>query len=131
MKKDQISGGGTVLTHWQNCQMKVWILSLQTRPITSSLVANCAIPISRLSMRWMMRINLTVLQNMMRCPLLGYRNVGVSRSRMALWVIGSYHNIFRLGKQIQDLGFWMLNDIIWRKSNPDAKFQRAAIYQRP
>lgn len=41
----------------------------------------------------------------------------------ALWVIGSYHNIFRLGKQIQDLGFWMLNDIIWRKSNPMPNFR--------
>ena len=41
----------------------------------------------------------------------------------ALWVIGSYHNVFRLGKQIQDLGFWMLNDIIWRKSNPMPNFR--------
>ena len=41
----------------------------------------------------------------------------------ALWVIGSYHNIFRIGKQIQDLGFWLLNDIIWRKSNPMPNFR--------
>jgi modification methylase len=41
----------------------------------------------------------------------------------ALWVIGSYHNIFRIGKQIQDLGFWMLNDIIWRKTNPMPNFR--------
>ncbi len=40
-----------------------------------------------------------------------------------IWVIGSYHNIFRIGKQIQDLGFWMLNDIIWRKSNPMPNFR--------
>ena len=36
----------------------------------------------------------------------------------SIWVIGSYHNVFRLGAAIQDLGFWVLNDIIWRKSNP-------------
>ena len=35
----------------------------------------------------------------------------------SIWVIGSYHNIFRVGAKIQDLGFWILNDIIWRKSN--------------
>src|ERR1041385_2580637 len=41
----------------------------------------------------------------------------------ALWVIGSYHNIFRVGAQLQDLGFWMLNDIVWRKSNPMPNFR--------
>lgn len=40
-----------------------------------------------------------------------------------IWVIGSYHNIYRIGRQIQDLGFWMLNDIIWRKSNPMPNFR--------
>ena len=37
----------------------------------------------------------------------------------AIWVIGSYHNIFRLGYILQDLDFWLLNDIIWRKVNPN------------
>ncbi|MBF0324105.1 MAG: site-specific DNA-methyltransferase [Alphaproteobacteria bacterium] len=41
----------------------------------------------------------------------------------ALWVIGSYHNIFRVGAALQDLGFWMLNDIVWRKSNPMPNFR--------
>ena len=40
-----------------------------------------------------------------------------------LWVIGSYHNIFRIGTALQDLGFWMLNDIVWRKSNPMPNFK--------
>ena len=40
-----------------------------------------------------------------------------------LWVIGSYHNIFRVGTALQDLGFWVLNDIIWRKSNPMPNFK--------
>jgi modification methylase len=41
----------------------------------------------------------------------------------AIWVIGSYHNIFRVGAVLQDLGFWIQNDIIWRKSNPMPNFR--------
>ena len=41
----------------------------------------------------------------------------------ALWVIGSYHNIFRVGTALQDEGFWVLNDVIWRKSNPMPNFR--------
>ncbi|MEM7781415.1 MAG: site-specific DNA-methyltransferase [Pseudomonadota bacterium] len=41
----------------------------------------------------------------------------------SLWVIGSYHNIFRCGAILQDLGFWILNDIIWRKTNPMPNFK--------
>src|SRR6516164_6303717 len=40
-----------------------------------------------------------------------------------IWVIGSYHNIFRVGTIMQDLGFWLLNDIVWRKSNPMPNFR--------
>lgn len=41
----------------------------------------------------------------------------------AIWVIGSYHNVFRMGAQLQDLGFWILNDIVWRKTNPMPNFR--------
>jgi len=41
----------------------------------------------------------------------------------SLWVIGSYHNIFRIGTALQDLGFWILNDIVWRKTNPMPNFR--------
>lgn len=41
----------------------------------------------------------------------------------SLWVIGSYHNIFRVGATLQDLGFWILNDVIWRKTNPMPNFR--------
>ena len=41
----------------------------------------------------------------------------------AIWVIGSYHNIFRLGVAIQDLGFWIQNDVVWRKVNPMPNFR--------
>ncbi len=41
----------------------------------------------------------------------------------ALWVIGTYHNIFRIGAVLQDLGFWILNDVVWRKANPMPNFR--------
>ena len=41
----------------------------------------------------------------------------------AIWVIGSYHNIFRVGAALQDQGFWILNDVVWRKSNPMPNFR--------
>ena len=41
----------------------------------------------------------------------------------SLWVIGSYHNIFRVGAAVQDLGYWILNDIVWRKANPMPNFR--------
>ncbi len=47
----------------------------------------------------------------------------VLKSDGALWVIGTYHNIFRIGALMQDLGFWILNDVIWVKSNPMPNFR--------
>ena len=41
----------------------------------------------------------------------------------SLWVIGAYHNIFRVGATLQDLGYWILNDVIWRKTNPMQNFR--------
>ncbi len=41
----------------------------------------------------------------------------------SIWVIGSYHNIFRVGTILQDLGFWILNDVVWRKNNPMPNFR--------
>src|ERR1700690_4666188 len=40
-----------------------------------------------------------------------------------IWVIGSYHNIYRIGKIMQDLGFWILNDVVWIKTNPMPNFR--------
>jgi modification methylase len=41
----------------------------------------------------------------------------------AIWVIGSYHNIFRVGSILQDIGFWIMNDVVWRKTNPMPNFR--------
>jgi len=47
----------------------------------------------------------------------------VMKPNATLWVIGSYHNIFRVGALLQDIGFWILNDVVWRKSNPMPNFR--------
>src|SRR6266852_4623534 len=47
----------------------------------------------------------------------------VMKREATLWVIGSYHNIFRVGALLQDLHFWILNDVVWRKSNPMPNFR--------
>jgi DNA modification methylase len=47
----------------------------------------------------------------------------VLKDNGAIWVIGSYHNIFRVGKIMMDLGFWLLNDIVWVKANPMPNFR--------
>jgi modification methylase len=47
----------------------------------------------------------------------------VMKPNAALWVIGSYHNIFRVGSILQDLNFWILNDVVWRKNNPMPNFR--------
>ncbi|MBP0466818.1 site-specific DNA-methyltransferase [Roseomonas sp. PWR1] len=47
----------------------------------------------------------------------------VLRKDGTIWVMGAYHNVFRLGSALQDLGYWILNDVIWRKSNPMPNFR--------
>lgn len=47
----------------------------------------------------------------------------VLKDNGTLWVIGTYHNIFRVGAILQDLGFWILNDVIWLKTNPMPNFR--------
>tara|TARA_A100001011_G_scaffold391172_1_gene476085 strand:+ start:9025 stop:10095 length:1071 start_codon:yes stop_codon:yes gene_type:complete len=47
----------------------------------------------------------------------------VLKKNGTIWVIGSYHNIFRLGYHIQNLNYWILNDVIWRKNNPMPNFK--------
>jgi modification methylase len=47
----------------------------------------------------------------------------VMKPHATLWVIGSYHNIYRVGALLQDLGFWILNDVVWRKTNPMPNFR--------
>src|SRR6202158_4483972 len=55
----------------------------------------------------------------------------VMKPNATLWVIGSYHNIFRVGAILQDLGFWILNDVIWRKVNPMPTFRGRPFTNAP
>ena len=47
----------------------------------------------------------------------------VLKENGAIWAIGTYHNIYRVGKHLQDLGFWVINEIIWEKTNPMPNFR--------
>ena len=47
----------------------------------------------------------------------------VLKDEGAIWAIGSYHNVFRMGAAMQDAGFWLLNDVVWRKANPMPNFK--------
>lgn len=70
---------------------------------------------------WDKFANFSAYDNFTRAWLLACRRV--LNPGGALWVIGSYHNIFRVGSILQDLGYWILNDIVWRKSNPMPNFR--------
>src|SRR5882724_6151851 len=63
----------------------------------------------------------TAYDDFTRAWLLACRRV--MKPAATLWVIGSYHNIFRVGTLLQDLRFWILNDVVWRKSNPMPNFR--------
>ena len=70
---------------------------------------------------WDKFASFSVYDDFTRAWLLACRRV--MKPNATLWVIGSYHNIFRVGALMQDLGFWILNDVIWRKSNPMPNFR--------
>ena len=70
---------------------------------------------------WDKFASFSVYDDFTRAWLLACRRV--MKPNATLWVIGSYHNIFRVGALMQDLGFWILNDVIWRKQNPMPNFR--------
>jgi modification methylase len=70
---------------------------------------------------WDKFASFSVYDDFTRAWLLAARRV--LKPQGTLWVIGSYHNIFRVGTALQDLGFWILNDIVWRKTNPMPNFR--------
>jgi len=70
---------------------------------------------------WDKFADFTAYDNFTRAWLLACRRV--LKPSGSLWAIGSYHNIFRVGAILQDLGYWILNDVVWRKSNPMPNFR--------
>ena len=104
------------------------ISSSPTRPIISSSTTSCSAPTIAASTRvdddWDKFGSFAAYDAFTRDWLSACRRV--LKPHGSLWVIGSYHNIFRVGAILQDLGFWVLNDVVWRKIEPDAEFPRAA-----
>src|SRR4051794_1254813 len=70
---------------------------------------------------WDKFVSFAAYDDFTRAWLLACRRV--MKPDATLWVIGSYHNIFRVGATLQDLGFWILNDVVWRKTNPMPNFR--------
>ena len=68
-------------------------------------------------------INLIVSNTMMNSVLWLTECKRILKDNGSIWVIGSYHNIFRLGYHLQNLDYWLLNDVIWKKNNPMPNFR--------
>ena len=71
--------------------------------------------------KWDQFKNFTEYDNF--CKLWLTESKRILKDNGSIWVIGTYHNIFRLGYHIQNIGFWMLNDVIWKKNNPMPNFR--------
>ena len=99
--------------------------SSPTRPTICSSTAICTGPTSPRSTRstidWDQFESFAAYDAFTRAWLLAARRV--LKPNGTIWVIGSYHNIFRVGATMQDLGFWILNDVVWRKTNPMPNFR--------
>lgn len=67
-------------------------------------------------MKWDKFVSFTDYDNFIRTLLIKFKRV--MKPNATIWAIGTYHNIFRIGKIMQDLGFWILNNVIWFKTNP-------------
>ncbi len=100
-------------------------MSSPIRPTTCSCRAICKRPddshVDAVTDDWDKFSSFSAYDDFTRAWLLACRRV--MKPAATLWVIGSYHNIFRVGTILQDLDFWILNDIVWRKSNPMPNFR--------
>ena len=98
---------------------------MPTRPTISSSKAGCTRPdqseVDAVDDDWDKFASFAAYDDFTRAWLLACRRV--LKPNGAIWVIGSYHNIFRVGAILQDLGYWILNDVVWRKTNPMPNFR--------
>jgi len=110
---------------WLNCQTTAWTWYLLTRRIICS--SRCVFhrpvqsQVDAVTYDWDKFDSFAVYDAFPRAWLGEAHRI--LKPTGTLWVIGSYHNIFRVGSALQDLGYWILNDIIWRKSNPMPNFR--------
>jgi DNA modification methylase len=109
---------------WKSCRRLRSISSSQIRLTTFSLQAISSGRTIRMSTQSMTTgTNLRVFSLRRFHETLAHGLSSRDEAGSTIWVIGSYHNIFRVGTIMQDLGFWILNDVIWRKSNPMPNFR--------
>ena len=106
------------------CRPRAWTWSSPIRPtICSSTGADAPRPEPRRRRRRRLGQVRELLRLRRLHPRLALGLRRVMKKNATLWVIGSYHNIFRVGATLQDLDFWILNDIVWRKANPMPNFR--------
>ena len=110
---------------WRTCHPAASISSSPTRHTICSLSGELHRPdqsrVDGVDEAWDRFADFSSYDAFTRAWLLACRRV--LKPNGTLWVIGSYHNIFRVGAILQDLGFWVLNDIVWRKNNPMPNFR--------
>ena len=116
---------GTASPRWRSCRRPASTSFSPTRPITSSSPSDLKRPddsrVDAVTDDWDKFASFSAYDEFTRVWLTACRRV--MKPAATIWVIGSYHNIFRVGAIMQDLGFWILNDVIWRKSNPMPNFR--------
>ena len=99
--------------------------SSPTRPTTCSCGRSCCRPnltrVDAVDDAWDQFAGFAEYDAFTRAWLAACRRV--LKDNGTLWVIGSYHNIYRVGAILQDLGFWILNDVVWIKTNPMPNFR--------
>ena len=110
---------------WRSFLPRAWTSSSRIRPTISSSNSALTRPdqslVDAVDDDWDKFASFADYDAFTRAWLLAVRRV--MKKNATLWVIGSYHNIFRVGATLQDLDFWILNDIVWRKANPMPNFQ--------
>ena len=110
---------------WRSCRPRASTSSSPTRPTISSSSSALTRPdqslVDAVDDDWDKFASFADYDAFTRAWLHAVRRV--LKQNATLWVIGSYHNIFRVGATLQDLDFWILNDIVWRKANPMPNFR--------
>ena len=113
------------MPNWQACRLRASISCSPIRPYNLQLQRDLRRPdnsrVDAVNDAWDKFVSFAAYDEFTRAWLLACRRV--MKPSATLWVIGSYHNIFRVGAILQDLDFWILNDVIWRKTNPMPNFR--------
>ena len=128
----RVSSSAIALPRWRSRRQLRSISSSPTRRIIWSCRATSSVPTIQGSMPSMTIGTSSPVSLLMTIhPRLADRLLLLMKPTATLWVIGSYHNIFRVGTVLQDMGFCILNQIVLAQIQPDAEFSRLLLHQRP